>query len=918
MTAPLGGDGGRVFPPSRLRRRRTTLIVIALVAIFALLLPRFVKLTTDYQWFREIGFLPVFWGSIMWRVALFAIGAVVTYAVLFANLRAAGGGRLGRPILIATNGPPLDLSRVLPRLLNIGIVLVAVIAGVSLSVQWTTFMMALQGGSVGTTDPQFGRDIGFYMFKLPGVALVIDSLTTLGVLSLLGTAALYVLRGAVGLATVGRRAFVEPGAARHLSAIVMALLVLTAVRLWFVSTADLLTATATSWVGASYTDTHIRIPAIRVSAITAILSAGLIAFGLARGQLVRYAAMAIIAYAGVGIIGRGILPFAIQRLSVIPNELVRERSFIERHLVATRAAWGLENVTTRELDGDAQLTMADIARNASTIENVRLWERDLVQQTFGQLQEIRTYYDFVSVTDDRYLINGKLRQVHLAARELNTASLPTRTFINEHFTFTHGMGVTVAPVNQVTAEGLPVLFVKDLPPVSDIPTIKLTRPQIYFGELTDGHAFVKTSQPEFDYPSATGDGSVQSQYVGTGGIPVGSFLNRALYAWRLSSLKILLSNDLTDSSRILIRRGIRERARTALPFLGLDTEPYLVVSDSGQLKWILDAYTASRRYPYAQRLRDGTNYMRNSVKIVIDAYDGTVDAFISDTTDQIVRALDRIFPGVFKPMSAMAPDIRRHVRYPGDLFRTQAVLQATYHMRDADAFYHREDQWQIPSGGARDQAQSPFMRHIVLRLPGETNPEFIYMIPFTPRGKDNLAAWMVVRMDGDNYGKVGIYQFPKQSLVFGPAQVANRINQDTEVARQLTLWDQAGSRVIRGELLVIPVEESLIYVQPIFLRAEGGTIPELKRVIVVHGNRVVMSETLERGLTELFGGTVAARAAIEATPIPASGPAASAAVATIREALDHFDRAMAAQRAGNWAEYGREMDRVAEILRRYR
>jgi uncharacterized membrane protein (UPF0182 family) len=916
MTAPHSGDGGRVFPPSRLRRRNTTLFVTAVVAIFVLFLPRLVRLTTDYQWFREIGFLPVFWGSIVWRAALFAIGAIVTYAVLLANLRVAGGGHLGRPILIATNGPPLDLSRILPRFLNIGIVLVAVIAGVSLSLQWTSFMMALQGGLVGTTDPQFGRDIGFYMFKLPAIALVIDSLTTLGFLSLAGTAALYVLRGAVGLAAVGRRAFVEPRAARHLSAIVIALLVLTAVRLWFVSTADLLTAPATSWVGASYTDTHIRIPAIRISAITALAAAGMVAAGLMRGQLIRYAAIAIIAYATVGVLGRGVLPFAVQRLSVIPNELVRERPFIERHLVATRAAWGLEDVATRELGGDAELTMADIARNASTIENVRLWERDLVQQTFGQLQEIRTYYDFVSVTDDRYMINGKLRQVHLSARELNTASLPTRTFINEHFTFTHGMGLTMAPVNQVTAEGLPVLFVKDLPPVSDVPTIQLTRPQIYYGELTSGHAFIKTSQPEFDYPS--GDGSVQSQYNGSGGIPVASFLNRALYAWRLSSLKILLSNDLTDSSRILIRRGIRERARTALPFLGLDTEPYLVVSDSGHLKWILDAYTASRHYPYAQSLRDGTNYMRNSVKIVIDAYDGTVDAFISDTTDQIVRALDRIFPGVFKPLSAMAPDIRRHVRYPGDLFRTQALLQATYHMRDADAFYHREDQWQIPTGGARDQSQSTFLRHIVLRLPGETNPEFIYMIPFTPRGKDNLAAWMVVRMDGENYGKVGIYQFPKQSLVYGPAQVSNRINQDTEVARQLTLWDQAGSRVIRGELLVIPVEESLIYVQPIFLRAEGGTIPELKRVIVVHGNRVVMSETLERGLAELFGGTPAARAAIAATPIPASGPAANAAVGAIREALDHFDRAMAAQRAGNWAEYGREMDRVAEILRRYR
>ena len=917
MTAPEVGAGGRVFPPSRQRRRRTLLFAVAAFAILALLLPRFVRLTTDYLWFREVAALPVFWGSIWWRISLFVTGSVIAFAVLYANLRAAGGGHLGRPILIATNGPPLDLSRVVPRFLMGGVVLISFLSGLSMSLQWTTFMMALQGGTVGTVDPQFGRDIGFYLFTLPGIATALDALTTLGFLSLMGTAALYVLRGAAGLAAAGRRAFVEPGAARHLGVIVAALFVVTAFRLWLVAPADLLTAPATSWVGASYTDVHVRIPAIRVSAIVALLSAGLVVYGLARGQLVRFAAIALVAYAGVSIVGRGILPVAVQKLSVVPNELQRERAYIERHLVATRAAWGLENVTTHELAGDAQLTMADIARNAPTIENVRLWERDLVQQTFGQLQEIRTYYDFVSVTDDRYMIDGKLRQVHLAARELNTASLPTRTFINEHFTFTHGMGLTMAPVNQVTAEGLPVLFVKDLPPVSEVGGIRLTRPQIYYGQLTSAHAFVKTRQPEFDYPS--GDGSVQSQYDGKGGISLGSLFRRALYAWRLSSLKILLSDDMTDSSRILLRRDIRERARTALPFLGLDAEPYLVVTDSGQLKWILDAYTASSRYPYAQRLRDGTNYMRNSVKIVIDAYDGTLDAFIADTTDQIVRALDRIFPGVFKPMSAMAPDVRRHVRYPGDLFGTQAVLQATYHMRDADAFYHREDQWQMPSAGVRTQDVTTFMRHIVLRLPGEATPEFIYMIPFTPRGKLNLAAWMVVRMDGEHYGKFAVYQFPKQSLVFGPEQVANRINQDTEVARQLTLWDQAGSRVIRGELLVIPVEESLIYVQPIFLRAEGGTIPELKRVIVVHGNRVVMSETLERGLAELFGASPpAARAAIAATPIPATGTGASAAVAAIREALEHFDRAMAAQRAGNWAEYGREMDRVGEILRRFR
>jgi uncharacterized membrane protein (UPF0182 family) len=401
---------------------------------------------------------------------------------------------------------------------------------------------------------------------------------------------------------------------------------------------------------------------------------------------------------------------------------------------------------------------------------------------------------------------------------------------------------------------------------------------------------------------------------------VGSLLRRLLFAWDFGSLKILLSDDIVGDARILYRRNIMGRARAALPFVEFDAEPYLVVSDAGELKWILDAYTTSEEYPYAQRVEGGVNYMRNSVKVVIDAYDGTVDAYIADPGDAIIQTFATIFPGVLNPLSAMPADLRRHVRYPGELFRAQTTLHATYHMVLPETFYHKEDQWQFPAVGDKARQATGFMRHIILRLPGETNEEFIYMMPFTPRGKDNMAAWMVARMDGEHYGKLVVYRFPKQSLVYGPTQIANRINQDTEISRQITLWDQRGSEVIRGELLVIPIGESLIYVQPVYLRAEGGTIPELKRVVVAYENQVVMDETLERGLAQLFGGSASAITAAGSVPGAAGAPAATAVVnpalaSLVREAGQLYERATAAQRAGDWAEYGKQIERLGVVLK---
>jgi uncharacterized protein len=925
MTEPLEFPGPAPrLTISRSGRRRILMVVGTLFLLFVLI-PWLIGFMTDWLWFSEVGFQSVYLASTTWQGILFLVAGALAFAFLFGNIVIARG-KATIPVMRFVNRKneiSVDLLQIIRNIFLAGAGIVAFLVGVTASALWLTWLQAFHGAKVGTVDPIFQRDLGFYLFQLPAISALLNTLIVLTVLAAIGTAIVYAVRGEIVL--LPKKISVDQGAARHVGGLIALLFILLAIRLWFVATSNLLYSDTGPFLGASYTDVHVRLAGTRLAAIVAIACAGLVIYGIVRNALGRYAMIAGILYVATTAIAYGVVPALVQRLLVSPNELARERPYLQHHISATQKAWGLDNVETRQLTGDAQLTMADIRANSATIDNVRLWERDLLQQTFGQLQEIRTYYDFVSVDDDRYTVDGKYRQVHLAIRELNTGKLPTRTFINERLTFTHGMGLTMAPVNQVTSEGLPVLFIKDLPPVSTI-SLKLARPQIYYGELTNSYVFVGTGQKEFDYPA--GDANIQTNYTGKGGVPIGSILRRALYAWQLGSLKILLSNDIKGNARILYRREIETRARTALPFLIFDEDPYPVITDTGQIKWILDAYTSSDQYPYAQRLPNGMNYMRNSVKVVIDAYDGTIDAYIADPKDAVVRTYASIFEGIFKPLTAMPADLLRHVRYPGALFRLQTSLHSTYHMVQPETFYHREDQWEVP-GRIRNNEENvnPFMRHIVLRLPGERDPEFIFMTPFTPRGKDNLAAWMVARMDGEHYGKLVVYQFPKQSLVYGPKQIENRINQDTEISRQVTLWDQRGSEVIRGELLVIPIEESLIYLQPLYLRAQGGNIPELKRVVVAHGNQVVMGETLEEGLGLLFGGVASRPSTDTAAETPSrvaadtaaatSGPVGSSALAAlVREAQDHYSRAIAAQRAGDWAEYGRRIEQLGAVLKR--
>lgn len=892
--------------------------IVLAVVLFLLLavLPASAGFLTDLFWFREVGYQVVFTKLLVTKVMLFFAAAITAFAVLYLNFNAARGGRSRLPVMYQVNPglPPVDISGALRKLPVLAAFAVAILYGFAGASQSMGVLQLLNRVPFGVSDPIFGRDIGWFVFVLPQISAWLGMIRGLLLISLVGAVPIYLFRGLVHLAP---RARIDPPADRHIALLVVGLLITTALKIWLVRIPGLLYSTTGPLVGASYTDLHARYPALHLAAVAALVAAGMVVYGMFRGKIVWYAATAIAGYLIFSVVVTGLFPAAMQRFVVAPTELTREAPQLEKHIYATRRAWGLDKVETRDLSGDASLTLNDIRSNATTIQNVRLWDRDPLLQTFGQLQEIRTYYDFVAVDDDRYMVDGRYRQVMLSPRELNSASLPTRTFINQHLTFTHGMGLTLGPVNEVTREGLPVLFIKDLPPASTV-SLKVTRPQIYYGELTDDHVFVNTKQPEFDYPS--GEANIFSRYTGSGGVRIGNLLTRTLFAIRFGALNILLSGDIGAESRVLYNREVKERTAQALPFLTFDGDPYMVIAANGELKWIMDGYTATSRYPYSYRMENGMTYMRNSVKVVMDAYDGSIHTYIADPADPLVKTYARIFPGIMQPLSAMPSDLRAHVRYPRDLFKIQSALYTIFHMDHPGTFYHREDQWQMPSLDNQSESTDKFTRHLIMRLPEEKEAEYIYMAPFTPRGKDNLAAWMVARNDGANYGKLRVYRFPKQSLIYGPKQIMSRINQDTEISRQLTLWDQRGSEVVRGELLVIPVNEALLYVQPLYLRAENGKIPELKRVVVAFQNRVVMEETLEAGLARIFGGNTsdlpAARsdtagslpAAVEKVAGPGTSP-------FIQQAREHYDRALAAQRAGEWATYGDEIRKLGEALK---
>ncbi len=599
-----------------------------------------------------------------------------------------------------------------------------------------------------------------------------------------------------------------------------------------------------------------------------------------------------------------------------PNEIVAESPYITHNIQFTRRAYGLDRIDEVEFPAEENLTREDLRRNDPTIKNIRLWDHRPLLTTYAQLQEIRTYYKFVDVDNDRYLIDGEYRQVMLSARELSYQHLPSRIWINEHLTYTHGYGVVLGPVNRITPEGLPEFLIKDIPPVSTGP-IKITRPEMYFGEVANDYVFVKTRSLELDYPS--GDKNVYTTYAGDGGVPLTSLGRKLLFATRFGTIKILLSRDLTAESRIMYHRQISERVKKAAPFLAFDRDPYLVVSQDGRLYWIIDAYTVSDKYPYSEPIRGVGNYIRNSVKAVVDAYNGSLTFYLADQTDPVIKAYARAFPGLLKPLDAMPADLKAHLRYPQGMFTIQAKLYNTYHMRDPQVFYNKEDLWSIPRKAVegRDAEMEPY--YTIMRLPGEQKEEFILLLPFTPNKKDNMIAWLAARSDPPHYGKLIAYNFPKAKLVYGPRQIDARIDQDSFISQQLSLWSQRGSAVIRGSLLAIPIERSLLYVQPLYLAAEKGSLPELKRIIVAHGNQIAMEETLEAALARVFGGQARATVGARLAPGAAAPAVADSSLKVLAtRAYDHYTRAQELLRQGNFAGYGEEVKRLESVLKELR
>jgi uncharacterized membrane protein (UPF0182 family) len=908
-------------------RRAGRLIVLILFLLLFFAGPSLVGFITDWLWFGEVGYQQVYLTMLRAQGTLFAITFAIAAVWFTVNLRVAlaSVGDI-RPVFTTRDGVEVALpgANQIRALANLAAVVVAVLIGLFVSAQWETWLAWRYAVPFAQPDPILGRDVGFYVFSLPFLQLVRGIGQTLVVLGAVACGAIYLISRSLS-SRFGTLIWMTPAARRHLSALAALFFVLLALGAWL-SQAERLVQPSGVIYGAGYADVNGRMPAALLLAVVASVGA-LLAVVQATTARNWPIPVAIVAYVVVAV-GGEVYSTLLQRFVVTPNEQTRETPFIQHNIDATRRAFALDRVEAQELSGDALLTREDIVRNAATVENVRLWDHQPLLDTFAQLQEIRTYYDFASVDNDRYPIGEPSRQVMLSPRELNSASLPNRTWINERLTFTHGYGLTLGPVNQVTTEGLPVLFIRNLPPET-IPELPIKEPGLYYGELSNDYVIVRTATREFHYPR--GDDNVFSQYDGSGGVPIGTLLRRALFAIRFRAPQIILSNDIRPDSRIMFHRQIRERVRELAPFLSFDQDPYLVVAD-GRLFWMYDAYTTSSRYPYATPAGN-INYIRNAVKIVIDAYQGTTTLYLADPRDPIAATYARMFPGLFKPLAEMPESLRQHIRYPEDIFAIQSSVFATYHMTQPAVFYNREDQWEVPviEDGRDGRPMQPY--YTIMRLPGEAQPEFIQMLPFTPRAKDNLAAWLSARSDGEHYGTLRVFQFPKQKVIFGPRQIVARINQDQTISPQITLWNQQGSQVIWGTLMVIPIEESLIYVRPLYLRAAGGRIPELTRVVVAYQNEIVMEQTLDAALARLFGGSVPRQPEVELTRGPSQQPPATLAGgagasqppaggeplnALASEARTHYDRAIEAQRAGDWAKYGEEIRLLGQALQKMR
>jgi uncharacterized membrane protein (UPF0182 family) len=881
--------------------RIATISVAVVVCLgIALLL---VGLVVDWAWFSDVGYVDVFWTTVWAKTWMFFASLAASSALLWLNgavaLRYATSSSSTRSLAVvrAHGLPPWPALMIAqphaPILVAAAALLLGLIIAFGEAGNWDVLLRFVFQVPHGNSDPVFARDLGFYLFSLPAYIVLRNWLVLITILSALLAVAVYWLQGAIRFDQ--RPPFFSDTALRHGSVLLGALL---AVKAWSYALDRYLLLYGNNGVvfGASYTDVHVDLPVLTVLIVLATTAAvGCWANLRVRSHKLPVIAVALL-FASSFLLGE-LFPAVFQRFVVKPNELELERPYIERTIGLTREAYKLDTIRVRPFPAEQSLTFNSLQANEPTIDNIRLWDWEALIATYRQLQEIRTYYKFHDVDDDRYWLDGAYRQVTLAVRELNSALLPpnAQTWVNRHIFFTHGNGVVMSPVTRKTAEGLPVFYLQDIPPVAaGGPDVR--EPRIYFGELTDTYVIVNGSTAEFDYPK--GKENAFARYGGIGGVSIGSTARKALFAWHFNDPNLLLSDYITSESKILFRRTIQERVQTIAPFLRLDHDPYPVVSD-GRLFWIQDGYTTSNYFPYSQSTPSGElNYIRNAAKVVVDAYNGTVDFYLADASDPIAVTYQRAFPTLFKTLADLPSELQRHIRYPEDLFLVQAQVFRTYHMDAPEVFYNREDLWQFPRqpDGEHITTMSPY--YMVMRLPGEADAEFILMLPMVPSQRENMIAWLAARCDPPHYGELIAYEFPKEKLVFGPFQIEARINQNTTISQQLSLWNQLGSRVLRGNLHAIPIEDSILYVSPLYLRAATGQIPELKRVIAAYGDQVVMEETLGDALAALFR-----------PPVGRLSPHQ-----TSEEALNLYNQALERLRAGDWAGFGTALESLRSIL----
>ncbi|HEV2358848.1 MAG TPA: UPF0182 family protein [bacterium] len=896
--------------------------LLAVLVAALLVYPILARWYTEWLWFGEVGYRTVFWIPILSATAVAAAAAISAFVILYFNARPLLRLRpIARVVELRPVGDSRTYRRIVARLSPDRVAalltaVVAVVAGFGAADSWPVFQTFLHQTSFGVRDPVFGRDVAFYVFALPAYRAVFGWLFAWLFVALVGAAAAYYL-DLVPLAVRGVWA-VPRGVRIHLSLLAGLLVLLRGAGFWL-DRYGVLYSPHGAVFGAGYTDLHARLPAFGLLAVMSTVT-GLLLLASTRARTMRPAVGALVALLVVWIGGTVLYPAFVQQVEVGPNELDREQPYIGNGIAFTRRAYGLDTVEEQSFPAALSLSPAALQANRTVLDSVRLWDYRPLLRTYAQLQSLRLYYMFTDVGIDRYRIGGREQQVMLSARELDVNRLPdqARTWVNEHLVYTHGFGLVMTPVNRISAEGLPDFYIKDIPPQSTV-GLTVTRPELYYSLVTTPYVVVNTRNKELDY--AQGDHDVYTTYAGRGGVPLSAPLGRLAFASRFGAVSLMLSDAITPASRVLFHRDVRDRVARVAPFLQLDRDPYLVLA-GGRLFWIVDGYTTSAMYPYARPTGD-LNYIRNSVKAVVDAYDGTVRLYVVDPADPLIRTYDKIYPGVLRPFREMPADLAAHVRYPVDLFTVQADVFATFHMRDPRVFYNREDLWGIPRElfGGSPQPVEPY--YVNLKLDPAHGEEFALILPFTPSGKDNMVAWMAARSDPPNYGRLLVYRFPKDTTVFGPMQIEARINQDPTISSQLTLWNQLGSSVIRGNLLVVPIADSLLYIEPLYLQAEGSALPELKRVIVAYGAQIAMEPTLEASVARIFGTSIASGApAAPAAPAPPSSPPgtppaganAGRVAALVAEANAHYARAQAALRAGDFATYGKEVDALGRTL----